>query len=46
MTSRINSHVIEEIVITERKCSTQFDGIKANFLRLGSTNVGILGRDM
>ena len=51
-----NSLVIEENhhqnnVITERlhqqlNVSTQFDGIKANFLRLCSSNVGILGRDM
>ena len=51
-----NSHVIEENshqnnvnterIQQQRNVSTQFDGIKAKFLCLGSTNVGILGRDM
>ena len=51
-----NSHVIEESrhqnnvstkrLHKQRTVSTQFDGIKANFLHLGPTNVGILGKGM
>ena len=40
--NRHQNNVNTERLHQQRTVSTQFDGIKANFLRLGSTNVGIV----